>query len=167
LTHPRGSVLDMDPKITMLVSLVDQAFKGPAWHGTPLWGSVRGVTAEEALRRPGPGRHNVWELVLHAAYWKCIVRRRLTGDASIDFPRSPSDWPETGGIPDAARWKADRALLKREHELLRAVVARFPARELTKKSRKSQWTNYQQIEGIGSHDLYHCGQIQLVKKLTG
>ena len=68
--------------------------------------------------------------------------------------------------PSDAAWKADKALLKREHDLLRAVVARFPARELKKRAWKSRYTNLVSIEGIAAHDLYHCGQIQLVKRLT-
>ena len=156
----------MTAQIDLLLGFMDQAFKGPAWHGTALWGSLRGVTAEEALLRPGPGRHNVWELCLHAAYWKYVVRRRLTRDESLKFPRSPADWPDTGSLPDERRWKADRALLKQEHDLLRAVVARFTARDLAKRGWRSRWTNLQHIEGIASHDLYHCGQIQLVKRLV-
>lgn len=148
-----------------LLSMMDQGFKGPSWHGTPLWGSLRGVTAAQAATRPGPGRHTVWELALHAAYWKYVVRRRLTRDESLEFPRSPSNWPGMPSTPSEAAWKADRALLKREHELLRGVVARFPAKELGKKAWRSQYTNLVTIEGIAAHDLYHCGQIQLVKRL--
>ena len=156
----------LDPKIEVLLSLIDQAFKGPSWHGTPLWGALRGVTAEDALRRPAAGRHNIWELALHAAYWKYVVRRRLTRDAALEFPRSPSNWPATPSAPSDAGWKADKALLKREHDLLRAVVARFPAKELRKRAWKSRYTNLVSIEGIAAHDLYHCGQIQLVKRLV-
>jgi hypothetical protein len=153
-------------RIELLLEFMDQAFKGPAWHGTPLLGSLRGVTAEEALRRPARGRHNIWELVLHAAYWKYVVRRRLTRGASLEFLRGPSNWPAPPVRPGDAAWKSDRALLKREHQLLREVVAGFPVKELGKRGWKSRWTNLQHIEGIASHDLYHCGQIQLVKKLT-
>ena len=152
--------------IKRLLSMMDQGFKGPSWHGTPLWGALRGVTAAEALRRPAAGRHNVWELALHAAYWKYVVRRRLTRDATLEFSRSPSNWPAVPSLPSEAAWKADKALLKREHDLLRAVVARFPAKELKKRAWKSRYTNLVSIEGIAAHDLYHCGQIQLVKKLT-
>ncbi len=57
----------MDSRIRLLRDVFDQAFSGASWHGTPLWGSVRGVTATEALWRPGRGRHNIWEIVLHTA----------------------------------------------------------------------------------------------------
>lgn len=156
-----------DARIELLLGFIDQAFKGPSWHGTPLWGSLRGVSAAEAATRPGLGRHTVWELALHAAYWKYVVRRRLTQDESLQFPRSPSNWPAMASSLGEAAWKADKALLKREHDLLRAVVARFPAKELKKRAWKSRYTNLVSIEGIAAHDLYHCGQIQLTKRLTG
>ena len=156
-----------DARIELLLEFMDQAFTGPAWHGTALWGSVRGVKAVDALRQPAARRHNIWELALHCAYWKYVVRRRLTRDGSLAFPRGPSNWPAPPELPDEDLWKTDRTLLKREHQLLREVVARFPVKELNTKGWKSRWTNLQHIEGIASHDLYHCGQIQLVKKLTG
>ena len=156
-----------DARIGLLLEFMDQAFKGPAWHGPSLAGSLRGVSAEEAMRRPAAGRHNVWELTLHAAYWKYVVRRRLTRDEKVEFDRGPSDWPATPAVVSDATWKADRALLTREHSLLREVVARFPVNQLGRKGWRSRWSNLQHIEGIASHDLYHCGQIQLVKKLTG
>jgi hypothetical protein len=153
------------PRIDVLLRVFDQAFAAPAWHGTPLWGSLRGITAREATRRPAPGRHNIWELVLHTAYWKYVVRRRLTRDESLEFPRSGSNWIAPPKRADARAWKADLALLKKEHRLLRAVIARFPAAQLKRRGWRSKWTNEQHIYGIASHDLYHAGQIQLVKRL--
>jgi uncharacterized damage-inducible protein DinB len=153
--------------VPVLLDLIDQAFKGPAWHGPALVGLLRGVSAETALRRPAAGRHNIWELVLHAAYWKCIARRRITGDGSIEFPRSPADWPAPPSEPSEARWKADRALLKREHDLLRAAVERLSVGELKKRGKGSRWRREAEIIGIVSHDLYHGGQIGLVKRLVG
>jgi hypothetical protein len=152
--------------IALLLRVFDQAFTTPSWHGTPLWGTLRGVTARQALRRPARGRHNIWELVLHTAYWKCVVRRRLAQDDAIVFPRQGSDWFASPSRADARTWKADLALLRREHRLLRDVIARFPASRLGRRTPGSPWTNEQQIYGIASHDLYHAGQIQLVKRLV-
>lgn len=155
------------PNTPVLLELIDQAFKGPAWHGPALLGTLRGVTAEEALRRPAEGRHNVWELVLHAAYWKCIVRRRITGDDSIEFPRSSADWPAVPAKPSEAQWRKDKELLKREHTLLRAAVAKLTSRELKGKGMETRWRRETEIIGVASHDLYHGGQIGLVKRLVG
>ena len=154
-------------RVSVLLEQMDQAFKGPAWHGPALLGLLRGVTAGAALRRPAPGRHNIWELVLHAAYWKNIVRRRITGDDTIEFPRSPADWPAVPSEPSEAARKADKALLKKEHELLRAAVAKLSNGALKKKGMETRWLKETEIIGIASHDLYHGGQIGLVKRLVG
>lgn len=155
----------MTAPIAVLLEVVDQAFDRRAWHGTGLWGSVRGLTPREALWRPRRGRHCIWELVLHTAYWKYIVRRRLERDPDLTFPRAGSNWLPLPGRPDAAALKRDVALLREQHRLLRATIAQFPVRRLRQKGWRSTWSNIQHIYGIASHDLYHAGQIQLIKRL--
>jgi hypothetical protein len=155
----------MKPAIGLLLSVFDQAFDRRAWHGMGLWGSVRGLTPREALWRPAPGRNCIWDLVLHTAYWKYIVRRRLERDPELEFPREGSNFFPLPERCDAAALKRDVALLKEQHRLLRATIAHFPARRLRQKAWHSSWTNAQSIYGIASHDLYHAGQIQLLKRL--
>ena len=69
-----------NPQIKLLLSLIDEAYEKKTWHGPNLRGSIRGLTAKQASWRPSPKRHNIWEIVVHAAYWKYIVRRRLLGE---------------------------------------------------------------------------------------
>jgi uncharacterized damage-inducible protein DinB len=155
-----------DQRIALLLEVIDQAFDRRAWHGTALWGSIRGLSAREAAWRPARRRHNIWEVVLHTAYWKYIVRRRLTRDLELVFPRAGSNWPPLPATRDAAAWRRDVALLKEQHRLLRAAIARFPAARLNARGWRSTWTNAQHVYGIASHDLYHAGQIQLLKALS-
>ncbi len=159
--------MTVDPRLRLLLDVFDQAYASPAWHGTPLSGTLRGVTAREALWRPppGPGRHNIWELVLHTAYWKCQVRRRLLRDPEIHFPRPGHNWPPLPARPDAAAWKRDRALLAEQHALLRGAIARVAPAQLGRRAWHSRWTVAENIYGVASHDLYHAGQIQLIKRL--
>jgi hypothetical protein len=154
-----------DTRITLLLNILDQAFDRRAWHGTGLWGSVRGLTPARAVWRPGRGRHNVWEIVIHTAYWKYIVRRRLGRDASLVFPRGGSNWFPSPARPTPGEWRAATALLREQHALLRRTVARFPAARLASRGWRSTWTNEQHVYGAASHDLYHAGQIQLIKRL--
>lgn len=155
----------MDPRIDLLLRIVDQAYNKKAWHGTTLRGSIRGLSAKEALWRPASRRHNIWEIVLHTAYWKYAVRRRLRNDEKGSFPRQGSDWPQLPAATNDKAWKRDVALLRAEHlGLLEAIEALRP-RELESRARGSTWTHAQTIYGIASHDLYHAGQIQLLKRL--
>ena len=93
------------------------------------------------------------------------MRRRLAGDAAGSFARKPSDWPEVPAAPDGRAWKRDVDLLGGEHRLLREVVSGLPPATLEERSPQGVWTNAQEIHGIAAHDLYHTGQIQLIKKL--
>ena len=155
----------MTGQIALLLDVYDQAFDHRAWHGTPLAGAIRGLSHGDALWRPRRGRHNIWEIVLHTAYWKYIVRRRLTRNPGLTFPRRGSNWPRLPAPADAAAWRRDVALLRDEHRLLRAVIARFPPARLGARGWRSRWSNAAHIYGIASHDLYHAGQIQLLNVL--
>ena len=154
-----------EANIRLLVQVVDQAFQRRSWHGTTLKGAIRGLTVETATFRPAGDRHNIWELVLHTAYWKYIVRRRLTRDTTLSFPRKPSNWP---AVPDEATprmLKKDVALLQNEHDFLIAAICEFPASRLMQHAPESRWSYAEHIHGVAAHDLYHAGQIQLLKKL--
>ena len=152
-------------RVEQLLAIVDQAYNRPSWHGTNLRGSIRGLQPEAAAWRPAATRHNIWELVVHAAYWKYAVRRRLTGEARGSFPIKGSNWFRRPAAPTAAAWRADVALLDTMHASLREAVARTPGRLLDRRRGASRLTDFAVISGIAAHDLYHAGQIQLLKKL--
>jgi hypothetical protein len=150
--------------IGALSALLDYGFDRPAWHGPNLRGALRGLSAELAARRPAAGRHCIWELALHCAYWKYAACRRLTGEgARGSFPRRPSNFPRLPERPDAAAWAADLALLDETHRRLRAAVAAFPERRLSEDLGKTSALRL--IGGIAAHDVYHAGQIRLLIKL--
>src|SRR5262245_58700810 len=107
-----------------LLRALDEAFHRKAWHGPNLRNSLRGVDAATAVRRPPHANHSIWELALHAAYWKYVIRRRLTRARRGSFARAPANFPKIPS-PTPAAWRADLALLEDEHAQLRAVVARM------------------------------------------
>jgi hypothetical protein len=141
--------------------------------GTRLWyggataaGSLRGVGCEEAAWRPAPERHSIWALVLHLAYWKYAVRRILEDSPRGVFARKPSNWPAVPAEADEAAWKKDRGLLGAEQEKLLAVVRAFGSRRLDEIAPGSGRYRYIDLMfGVATHDLYHTGQIQLVRRL--
>ena len=93
----------MTSDTALLVRMIDQAFDAKGWHGTTLAGAIRGLDVDHALWRPNEQRHNIWELVLHTAYWKYVVRRRLTGERGRGgFARTPSNWPASPKSPSAS-----------------------------------------------------------------
>jgi hypothetical protein len=154
-------------EINVLLAMIDQAFDHKSWHGTNLRGALRGIRAEQAAWRPSAKRHNIWEVAVHSAYWKYIVLRRLKSGALGSFPIKGSNWFErpAAGTLDAGLWKADLTLLTEMHTNMRAAVAGIAARELHRTPAGSKVSNLALITGIAAHDLYHAGQIQLLKRL--
>ncbi|HXW06822.1 MAG TPA: DinB family protein [Vicinamibacterales bacterium] len=153
-------------EIAQLLDVIDRAYNRRSWHGTNLRGSIRGLTSGQAAWRPGPGRHNIWEIVVHAAYWKYAVWRRLTRQQRGSFDLEGSNWFPRPERADERAWKEDIALLERMHRELRNAVSRVPAAALRRPLPGSPTTAFELIAGIAAHDLYHAGQIQLIKRLA-
>jgi hypothetical protein len=157
-----------EPSIQLILTLLDQAYNKPTWlgyshseyalrappDGSNLRSSLRGVGVREALWRPQPQRHCIWEYALHCAYWKylatgALLRERERGS----FPRRPANFPAIPDKPTARAWKEDLVLLHQAHlELRRAVDALEPA-DLEQKW--GRWTLAEHAFGAANHDLYH------------
>jgi hypothetical protein len=153
------------PEVGLLLRLLDQAYDTKSWHGPNLRGSIRGLTAVRAGWRPRPGRHSIAEIVVHAAYWKYAVRRKLRGDRRGSFPLKGSNWfalPDPLTEPD---WRRCVELLAAEHRLLRDAVATTDPARLDRPAPPGRTRVVDLIHGVAAHDLYHAGQVQLLKRL--
>ncbi len=149
----------------MFLQLIDEAYKSKAWHGTSLHGSIRGLSAQQAAWRPLSTRHNIWEIMVHAAYWKHIVRRRLRGEKKGSFPLKGSNWIKRPIVLSENAWHEDIRLLDEMHRSMREAIALIKPSDLDRKPAGSKVSNASIISGIACHDVYHTGQIQLLKRL--
>ena len=144
----------------LVLALLDEAYLRKTWHGPNLRQSLKGISASQAAWRPAPGRHNIWELALHCAYWKYAVRRRIEGGKRGSFALKGSNFfsrPEKGKVIESA-WRADLALLEREHQALEAAIRRALKTPRAKKLLPA-------LYGVAFHDIYHAGQIRLLRRL--
>jgi hypothetical protein len=153
--------------IELLLRLIDQAYDHRSWHGPNLRGSIRGLEPETAAWRPAPDRHCIWEIVVHAAYWKYVVRRRLLGEKRGSFPLKGSNWFHRPLQLTAAAWQEDVALLEQTHRTLREAIAGLAADRVDWTRPGSTVSNFELVSGIAAHDVYHAGQIQYLKRMAG
>ena len=151
--------------IGSLLLQLDEAFDRRSWHGTNLRGSLRGMSAARASARPAPGRHNAWEIAVHAAYWKYAAWRRLKGAPRGSFPLEGSNWFARPEALEMRAWRADVALLDATHRTWRSAVAALEDEDLRLMPRGSRVSTFALLSGVAAHDLYHAGQIQLLKRL--
>jgi|SRR5271166_5882637 len=142
-----------------------RAFDGDAWHGDSLFEILKGVTAAQAAARPVANAHSIWELVLHIAAWDGAVRRRMTGVAvKLSGERN---FPPVTDTSEAA-WAKALEHLRRVHQELVEAVGKFPEKSLKKQvpgKKGAHYTFYYMLHGVVQHELYHAGQIALLKKM--
>ncbi len=149
----------------LIIVQIEQAFRRKSWHGTNLLGSIRGIDEITASWRPAPDRHNIWELIVHAAYWKYSVYRRFVGDPKIKFALKGSNWLQRPSVAADDSLRLDMRLLKNYHELLIASITEF--NDDFGRVPKGSGTSFRDLAiGAAAHDLYHAGQIQLIKRLS-
>jgi hypothetical protein len=143
---------------SFLLQILDEGYNRRAWHGPTLKQSLRGVSAQVAAWRPGAARHNIWELTVHAAYWKYTVRRRLLGEKRGSFVLKGSNWFRRPVDLSEKAWRLDLAILDSEHRKLRATIRDYI-------NLKRRHIPASTLFGIAFHDIYHAGQIRLLRQL--
>ena len=152
----------MTAEVDRLVDQLRRALEGEAWHGPSVLESLAGVTAEQAASHPIAGAHSIWELVLHLSSDYDLVLRRLAGDghpltAAEDWPACPA--------PSEESWQRTVRELEARNETLRQAVRDFPADRLDDPLVPGvPYTAYTQFIGVTQHNLYHAGQISLLKR---
>ena len=157
----------MKTDLQQLLFLIDTAYDRVSWHGPNLRGSLRGMTPALAAWRPAAGRHNIWELIVHAAYWKYVAWRRLTRAKRGSFPLAGSNFIQRPVTKTARALRDDLALLDEMHRVLREAAAAVRPADLDTGSGQRGVTKRALLSGVAAHDLYHAGQIQLLKRLAG
>lgn len=141
---------------------IRRALRGPAWHGSSLNELLGAITAEEALQRPIPTAHNIWELVLHITSWSNIALRRISGGQVK--PNKGEDWP-VPAKPTQAAWEAAREAMAESHERLTEVVMGLSDDEMLAKAPQSRNSVAVMLHGVAQHDAYHGGQIAILRKI--
>jgi uncharacterized damage-inducible protein DinB len=151
-------------EIDRMLDQMDRAFSGDAWHGPSLMSLLDGISAEDASKHAVRGAHSIWELVHHLGAWNAIVQHRLQGQ-DVDVT-SERDWPPVWEVSEAA-WKRALENLSESHARLRSAVAGIKDEQLDLMDQKTSGPNtsrYVVVHGVIQHDLYHAGQIAVLRK---
>jgi hypothetical protein len=163
-----------------------RGWDGDAWHGTPLWTLLQDVTAKEANARPIAGTHTfagivrylairqwtrrrlsdtrahtIAEIVQHLAYWKWATVERVNG--ALVSPAHDEQWPPHHDASEAA-WKETLTLLESRHQTLMQLLGKLSDEDLNKPIAGRDYDVYVQLHGTLQHDIYHTGQIALLKR---
>lgn len=151
-------------EIERIADQLERGFDGDAWHGNPLMKILHGVTAAQAAAHPVEGAHSIWEIVNHLRAWRPAIEKRLSGE--IVELRGEHDWPPVTDTSDAG-WRNSVRDLRERHQSMMKAVRTFPESKLGEKAPNRDHSFYVLLHGMVQHDLYHAGQIAILKKAVG
>ena len=145
---------------------LEHSLNGEAWHGPALLELLAGVTPADAAAHPVAGWHSVWELVLHVIVWQDVARRRLAGEVPEFEIGGPEDWPPASDT-SAAAWAGAIGRLRDATAALAAAIRALPEERLDQPILENYSTAYHTLHGVVQHNLYHAGQIVVLKRALG
>lgn len=151
------------PETARILDQLHRAYEGPAWHGPALRETLSGVTWQTAAQRPIAGAHTIWELVLHLTVWMSVPTRRIQG---VEMPTLPADqdWP-AAPAPSESAWSEALDRLAQAQRSLEDEVRKLTDDRLREKVLgEVPYSIYTMLHGVVQHNLYHAGQIALLKK---
>jgi uncharacterized damage-inducible protein DinB len=151
-------------EVHRILDQYDRAMNGDAWHGDPVWTILEGVTPEQATIRASSSAHSIWELVFHMTFWETEVYRRLKHLA----PRPPDklNFPD---VPEVTGENWDRTLqdFRQSNRDFRSALSELENSQLDQPLPGREKSAYVEVHGVIQHNLYHAGQIALLRKIAG
>jgi uncharacterized damage-inducible protein DinB len=156
-------------EISRLLDQLESAFNGDAWSGPSLTATLENVSACQAAAQPLAGAHSIWELVLHLAAWQDLVALRIVTNENLDMTPE-ANWPQLPQPVTDAAWQSALASLHDSHSRLLTVASSLSDADLNRvigaadDSVGEGPSVYVQLHGVAQHNLYHAGQIMLLRK---
>jgi uncharacterized damage-inducible protein DinB len=146
----------------LIAEQLRRAFEGDAWHGPAVLELLQDVGAATAAAKPLPDVHSIWELLLHIAVWDAAGLRRLAGEKFQ--PEGTANFPQVPKLASESAWRKAVAHAKRTHDRLVKTVVALSESRLRDRVPGKKYDFYHMLHGIAQHELYHAGQIAILKK---
>jgi len=147
-------------EVKFVMDQLKTTFSGDSWHGPSVMKNLEGVTAEEASERPLWERHTIWELTDHMAFWLEETLKALRAK-EVPRPDKVMDWPRMGVGEE--QWSQSVKRLEGAVNMLIDELAGWSTKDLEKTVGGADYSYRQMLHGAVHHNLYHAGQIAILK----
>ena len=148
-----------------LAEQLRNAFEGVAWHGPAVLELLADIDSKTAAAHPVPDAHSIWELVLHIAAWDGAVNRRiLLGKFGKALQLNDAENFPPVNDTSAIAWKKTVSAVKNAHAQLLKTVEALPDQRLAERVPGKKYDIRFMLEGVAQHEIYHAGQIAILKK---
>lgn len=139
---------------------LDQFTSGKNFWQASLLKQVEGLTMEQALYKPAPDRHGIWQLVRHIAYWKYWAITYVKEGVAMNAKES--NWAPLPEVQSEEAWQEDVARLQSLSNECRSIAESIGNELLS--STEEKYVFFRQLL---FHDCYHTGQIGFLRAMQG
>lgn len=155
----------MNQEIKRIIKAIEAAYDGKGWFGDNLLQQLEGVDAVKACKVPEKLNHSIAEIIQHILAWRIFVIEKLNGNATYEVWDTELNWVKISSL-DEENWLYLKQKLKENQQLLTQTIQQ-KAEELLEQNVDGRSYNFRlMLQGITQHDIYHIGQISLIKKLV-
>ena len=147
-------------EVKFLRDQIETTYKGDSWHGPNLVNTLKGIDYKQAMKRPIKERHTIWELTDHTVFWIEEVWKAVKNIEATE-PDFEHNWPEMGATEE--EWRQSVARLEAAVNMLLDALAEWRDEQLYEKVPGHDYTFKQMLHGMVHHNLYHAGQINLLR----
>jgi uncharacterized damage-inducible protein DinB len=145
-------------EVTKIVNILKHTYEKNAWHGPAVKEVLAGTKEKQVFNRFG-NSHSIIELVSHMTAWRNYVTEKLKGNDSFELT-------DEQNFPNEKSWKKALADLEQSQLNLIKALEKTDEEQLQKIVPNRKFKFYTMLHGIIHHDIYHIGQIQLLKKFS-
>ena len=153
-------------ELLRIIDLLNTTYEGEeAWHGPSLAEVMRDVTPDMASLRISPNTHSIAELLFHMTSWRIFCVKKMQGDEQFDILTPEKNFGQLPEKIDDFEWEAlQMELSLSQEELINELDKRDEDEFLEDIVPGRDYTYYDLLHGIINHDIYHAGQVQILKK---
>lgn len=153
-----------NPSMTQYVTHFREVYNGNPWFGENIVSKLNGITDELAFVRPREDVHSIAEVVSHMTFWRKSLISRLNNDESFHASVESEDNWRNLSLLRREGWNKVRTDFEASQETISEILGRQPATILATEYAKDHTFEYL-IQGVIDHDIYHLGQIGLIRKM--
>ncbi|MCW4012631.1 MAG: DinB family protein [Candidatus Bathyarchaeota archaeon] len=147
-------------EVKFLRDQIETTYKGDSWHGPNLVNTLKDIDYKQAMKRPIEHRHTIWELTDHTSFWMEEIWKSIRDHKGLE-PDMDENWPEMGATEE--EWKQSVARLEASVNMVLDALAMWRDEELYELVPGEKYTFKQMLHGMVHHNLYHAGQINLLR----
>ena len=149
-----------------LLQEYQEVFEGSPWYGSAVIKTLRRIPFYLVNQKIQPQAHSIAELLRHMLAWRTFVLEKLRENAGFDIElNSTADWEEGVKVHTEAEWEELLQLLEDSQQKMEQLLAGKSEEWLAQPVAGKPYANIFMLRGILYHDVYHLGQIRLIKKL--